>query len=43
MGQPVRNGHGTHLEGGAADACAQEVALATAYKYSGIGTQPKMF
>ena len=36
-GQALRNGSGTHLEGGAADACAQRVALATVYKYSGIG------
>ena len=29
MGQELQNGSGTHLEGGAADACAQGVALAT--------------
>ena len=38
MGQELQNGSRTHLEGGAADACAQEVALATVYKYSGNGS-----
>ena len=34
MGQKLQNGSGTHLEGGAADTCAQGVVLATGYKYS---------
>ena len=38
MGQELWNGSGTHLEGGAADACAQGVALATVYKYSSNGS-----